>query len=179
MTVDLAPDPMNSVVRILLFVSALAPAALVAALAQARSIGTTRDVVSWIVASCLACLLPLLLVQLAARSAERLPFAAKKVESQDWLLVGVVVSYFLPLALKITDLWTFVPIVLLAAVLLATLDAIPCHPVLHVFRYRFYKVEGSNGIVYTMISRRPLLTASDIRVVKQLTPQLLLLAEDS
>ena len=168
---------MNGVIRTIFFVSALAPAALVAALVQLHSVGGTRDVICWIVASCLGCLLPMLIAHLAARSAEKTPFTAKKVESQDWLLVTVVAGYFLPLVVKIDDLWTFVPIILLAAAILATLDAVPCHPVLHLLRYRFYKVEGSNGIVYTLISQRRLLTAADIKSAKQLSAQLLLVEE--
>lgn len=168
---------MNGFIRTIFFASALAPVALVAALVQLNSVGGTRDVICWIVASCLGCLLPLLIAHLAAQSAEKLPFSAKKIESQEWLLVSMIAGYFLPLVVKIDDLWSFVPIILLAAAILATLDAIPCHPVLHVWRYRFYKVEGNNGIVYTVISKRRLLTAADIKTVRQLSAQLLLVEE--
>jgi len=83
-------------------------------------------------------------------------------------------SYFIPLISNLEDLQVLALIIVVAAVLLATLDAIPCHPMLHVLRYRFYKVEGANGMVYTLISRRKLLSAADIKSVRQLSSQLLL-----
>lgn len=165
---------MNGVIRTIFFLSAFAPAVLVSAVLQFWEIGGTFDVLVWIAASSLACLLPLLVVKAASRMSEQLPFSAKKVESQDWLLVVFVVTYFLPLITKVQDLQVFVWIFVLAAVVLATLDTIPCHPVLHVMRYRFYKVEGANGVVYTLIARRRLLSAADIKMVRQLSPQLLM-----
>ncbi len=165
---------MNTVIRTLFFVSAFAPAILVSAILQFADVGGTIHVLSWFSASILACLLPLLIVMAASKQEAVLPFSAKKVDSQDWLLVVFVVSYFIPLVTKVQDLQVFVPIFLVASIILASLDAIPCHPVLHLFRFRFYKVEALNGMVYTLITRRRILSASDIRSVKQLSPQLLL-----
>lgn len=165
---------MNTVIRSLFFVSAFAPAVFVSALLQLVEVGGTVAVFSWISASTLACLLPLLILMAASRQSEQLRFVAKKVDSQDWLVVVFVVTYFVPLVTKIQDLHVFVPIFLVASVILATLDAIPCHPVLHLFRFRFYKVEAANGMVYTLITRRRILSASDLQTVQQLSPQLLL-----
>lgn len=167
-------DMMNTFLRTLLFVSSLAPAVLVSALAQVWTAGSSFEVYCWIAASALACLLPLLVMVEAARRTAQISFSAKKIESQDWLLVVFIASYFVPLVTKVTSLQTLAFIFLIAAVLAATLDAIPAHPVLHLFRYRFYKVEGANGTVYIMITRRRLLTPSDIKNVRQLSPQLLL-----
>jgi hypothetical protein len=165
---------MNGLIRTIFFLSAFAPAVLVSAVLHFVEVGGTVEVLSWIAASSIACVFPLLVVKAATQRSAQLPFAAKKIESQDWLLVVFVVSYFLPLITKTQDLQVFIPIFLMAAVLLATLDAIPCHPVLHVMRYRFYKVEGHNGTVYTLITRRRLLSAADIKNVRQLSPQLLM-----
>jgi hypothetical protein len=165
---------MNGFVRTLLFVSAIAPAVLVAALLQWWDLGLTFPVAGWLAASAIACIFPFLVIVTAARRSATLPFSAKKVESQEWILVGVVFSYFLPLILKVKDPETITTIVVVAGFLLATLDAIPSHPVLHLFRYRFYKAEGTNGVVYVLITRRRLLTAADIKNVQQLSPNLLL-----
>lgn len=165
---------MNTVIRALFFASAFAPAVFVSALLQLIDVGGTVAVLSWISASTLACLLPLLIVMAGSQQVEQLPFVAKKVDSQDWLVVVFVVTYFIPLVTKVQDLQVFVPIFLVASIILATLDAIPCHPVLHLFRFRFYKVEAANGMIYTLITRRRILSASDLRTVKQLSPQLLL-----
>ncbi|WP_426337004.1 hypothetical protein ACN9MY_06255 [Pseudoduganella sp. R-31] len=165
---------MNGLLRTLFFVSAIAPAVLISALLQLWNLGPNMTIAGWIAASTFACLFPLLVMIAAAQRVAVMPFSAKKVEPQDWMLVVFVVSYFLPLVINVKDLHIFVGVVLVAAVILATLDAIPSHPVLHVFRYRFYKAEGTNGVVYTLITRRRLLTASDVKSVKQLTPNLVL-----
>lgn len=165
---------MNSIIRTLFFLSAIAPAVVLSAAAQFYKQGGSTEIYGWIAAGALACIFPFLVIRAAAVQTEVLAFSAKKIDSQDWLLVVFVVSYFIPLIAKLEDLQTLAWISVVAAVLLATLEAIPCHPMLHVLRYRFYKVEGDNGMVYTLISRRRLLTAADIKSVRQLSPQLLL-----
>lgn len=165
---------MNAVIRTLFFLSAIAPAIVLSAAAQIYKHGGSTQAYGWIASGALACMFPFLVIRAAAVQIEVITFSAKKVESQDWLLVVFVVSYFIPLISSLQDLEVLALIVGIGAVLLATLDAIPCHPVLHVFRYRFYKVEGANGMIYTLISRRKLLSAADIKSVRQLSAQLLL-----
>jgi hypothetical protein len=165
---------MNVTIRTLFFLSAIAPAVVLSAAAQVYKFGGSYETYGWIAAGALACVFPFLVIRAAGVQTEILAFSAKKIESQDWLLVVFVVSYFIPLITKLEDLQVLALISAVSAVLLATLEAIPCHPMLHVFRYRFYKVEGANGMVYTLISRRKLLSAADIKSVRQLSPQLLL-----
>ena len=165
---------MNVVIRTLFFLSAIAPAIVLSALAQVYKHGGSSEAYAFTAAGAIACVFPFLVIQAAARQAAKLAFTAKKVDSQDWLLVVFVVSYFIPLIANLQDLQVLALVAVVAALLLATLDAIPCHPMLHVFRYRFYKVEGANGMVYTLISRRKLLSAADIRSVRQLSALLLL-----
>ena len=165
---------MNLIIRTLFFLSAIAPAVVLSAAAQVYKHGGSNQAYGWIAAGALACIFPFLVIRASAAQAEELAFSAKKVDSQDWLLVVFVVSYFIPLISNLEDLQVLASIAVVAAMLLATLEAIPCHPMLHVFRYRFYKVEGANGMVYTLISRRKLLSAADIKSVRQLSAQLLL-----
>lgn len=165
---------MNVIVRTLFFLSAIAPAVVVSAAAQIYKHGGSNQAYGWIAAGALACVFPFLVIRAATSQAEVLVFSAKKIDSQDWLFIAIVVSYFIPLISNLEDLRVLTLLVVVAAVLLATLDAIPCHPMLHVLRYRFYKVEGANGMVYTLIARRKLLSAADIKSVRQLSTQLLL-----
>lgn len=165
---------MNTIIRTLFFLSAIAPAVVLSAAKQLYKQGGSTETYGWIAAGALACVFPFLVIRAVAAQTEVLAFSAKKIDSQDWLLVVFVVSYFLPLITNLEDLQTLALISVIAAVLLATLEAIPCHPMLHILRYRFYKVEGANGMVYTLISRRRLLSAADIKSVRQLSPQLLL-----
>lgn len=165
---------MNVIIRTIFFLSAIAPAVVVSAAAQIYKHGGSTQAYGWIAAGALACVFPFLVIRAATSQAEVLAFRAKKIDSQDWLFVAIVVSYFIPLISKLEDLQVLALILVVAAVLLATIDAIPCHPMLHVFRFRFYKVEGENGMVYILISRRRLLSVADIKSVRQLSTQLLL-----
>lgn len=165
---------MSTIIRTLFFLSALAPAVVLSAAAQLYKESGSTEVYGWITAGALACVFPFLVIRAAATQNAVIAFSAKKIDSQDWLLVVFVVSYFIPVITKLEDLQMLAMISVVAAMLLATLEAIPCHPMLHVLRYRFYKVEGANGMVYTLISRRRLLSAADIKSVRQLSPQLLL-----
>jgi hypothetical protein len=165
---------MNVIIRTLFFLSAIAPAVVVSAAAQIYKHGGSTQAYGWIAAGAMACVFPFLVIRAVTSQAEVLVFSAKKIDSQDWIFIAIVVSYFIPLISNLEDLLVLALLVVVAAVLLATLDAIPCHPMLHVLRYRFYKVEGANGMVYTLIARRKLLSAADIKSVRQLSTQLLL-----
>jgi hypothetical protein len=165
---------LNIFLRTLFFLSALAPAILLTAATQVYKHGGTAEAFGWIGAGALACALPFLIIKAAAKQVQRMPIKIKKVESQDWYLMVFVVSYFVPLVANVADLHTLAALIVIAAILLATLETIPCHPVLHVFRYRFYKLEGDNGMIYILIARRPILTAKDITSVRQLSSKLLL-----
>lgn len=165
---------MNIIIRTLFFLSAIAPAVVMSAAAQIYKHGGSTPAYGWIAAGTLACVFPFFVIRAATSQAEVLAFSARKIESQDWIFVVIIVSYFIPLITNLTDLKLFALVIFIVAVLLATLSAIPCHPVLHLSGYRFYKVEGINGMVYTLISRRKLLSAADIKSVRQLSTQLLL-----
>ena len=165
---------MNFILRTAFFLSAFAPALVVSVAANTYTYGFQDQLLPILAVGALGCVLPfLILVALGQRGAE-LAFQAKKVESQDWMLVAFVVSYFIPLVANLKDYSTFVLIMIAAALLLATIEALPCHPLLHLFRYRFYKVEATNGIVYTVITRRRILSAADLKAVREISATMLL-----
>jgi hypothetical protein len=165
---------MNSVLRTAFFTSAFAPALLISVGAQIYDTGFAAQHWLWLLAGLLGCVFPFLVVAAVSEKNELLPFEAKKIESQDWLLIVFVVSYFLPIVNKVNDQGVFVLVLVGAAVLLACVEAIPCHPLLHALKYRFYKVEGANGMIYTMISRRKILSASDVRFIRQISTNMLM-----
>jgi len=127
-----------------------------------------------LIAGALGCVLPFLIMALVSRRAESIPFEARKVESQDWILVVMVVTYFVPVVTRTDNFEAMVSILLIAAILLSAIEALPCHPLLHALRYRFYKVEASNGMIYTVITKRTILTAADIKSVKQISATMLM-----
>jgi hypothetical protein len=158
----------------MLFASALAPGIFFGALSRAWRLGGDTQTVLYIIASLVTCFLPILIIRAALQKSSQIPFKAKKIKSQEWFLVVLIVAYILPIATKVDDLEVFTLVFIVTAVVLAKLDSIPNHPVLHIFNYRFYEVEGDNGNVYMLITRRKLLNASDLKIVRQLSPQLLL-----
>lgn len=125
---------MNALIRTLFFLSAIAPAVLISAAAQLCKQGGSTEIYGWVAAGSVACVFPFLVIRAAATQVQLIAFNAKKVDSQDWLLIVMVVSYFIPLITKLEDLQMLALIAAIAAVLLATLEAIPCHPMLHVLR---------------------------------------------
>lgn len=165
---------MNKFIRTTFFVSALAPAILVSALVKIQQIKPTTELICWLAASLIASVLPFLIINAASKLTESIPFKAKKIESQDWLLITFFATYFIPIILKPGDFDFYIKIIIIASILLTTIEALPCHPLLHFFKYRFYKVEGENGIVYTLISKGKIYKASDLKNVQQLSTQLLL-----
>lgn len=164
---------MNTVLRALLFLSAFAPAAIVAGAVNWYANGSDLRHAVMIAVGAIGCLLPFLIILAISQRAEKLRFQAKKVESQDWLFVVFIGTYFVPIFLKTTDYDVFLVVLAAGALLMAAVQLIPSHPVLQAFRYRFYKVEGSNGMVYTLIARRQILKASDISEVRQISSDML------
>ena len=103
-------------------------------------------------------------------------FSAKKIESNDALIVAVFVTYVLPFALKAEDLnWRIVVWLTVAlAVISHLVGQIPPHVALRLLKVRFYKVESSSGVVYTLLTRRELLDPQNITQVRRISSSMLL-----
>lgn len=164
---------MNWILRTIFFTTALAPAALVNVGLQIRANGFTFELGCWLLAGAISCLLPFLIVIAVRQKGEALPFIAKKVESHEWLLIPFICTYLLPTAIKV-DNETLGVVLLTASFLASFLTAIPSHPLLHLAKYKFYKVEGEGGVIYTLVARRKILDASDIKFVRAISNQLLI-----
>lgn len=159
----------------LLFLSAFAPALLGLAYARYLSTGLDTIVCQLIIVSAIGCAFPFLILALIKKESEVINFTAKKVESADHLLIAFIVSYISPLAMKMADI-NFGVAALVVTVLFFSLwlmSNIPSHPILYLLGFRFYKVDSSNGIVYTLISRRNIRSPESIRKVKQISNSML------
>ena len=51
---------------------------------------------------------------------------------------------------------------------------IPSHPILYLFKFRFYKVESNDGMVYTLITRRIIRSPSNVTRVMKLSSAMLM-----
>ena len=107
---------------------------------------------------------------------ETFPFTAKKIESNDALMLAFVGTYFIPFAAKAADITPKLTLTLLgiAATVLWFSSSIPTSPLLRIFGFRFYKIESANGVVYTIITSREILDPAKVKTVKQISSSMLL-----
>lgn len=167
---------MRNSLKTVLFISALSPALVTMALVRMLSSGADVVACQLLIAGSLGTSLAFLIAALVNRVGEKLPFDAKKVESNDMLLLGFVGGYLVPVAAKALDLSFGVLVSLLVTIALSLwyVSSIPAHPVLRVFGYRFYKVESANGVVYTLLARRDIHDSKSIKFVKKISESMLM-----
>lgn len=165
---------MNKFLRGIFFGTAVAPIAVVKIIRDYYEYGYRFEYACWLVAGALSCLLPYLIIAATKDMGEKIPFEANKIESNEWILITCTISYLIPLIFKINSNLDLALVLIFGYVLLATLSSIPAHPLLHLVGYRFYKVEGQGGIVYTLIARRKIIDRKEIKTVRLMSHQLLL-----
>lgn len=147
---------MRNWLRTFLFISAFAPALVTLAYVRYVTYGFRTDVLQLLAVGVLGTILPPLIVALVHKSGETLSIQAKKIESNDFMLLAFIGSYILPFVSKSTELSFESILGLLCALgfVLWLVSSLPCHPFLRIFKYRFYKVESATGMVYTLLARR-------------------------
>ncbi|WP_139120009.1 hypothetical protein [Xanthomonas graminis] len=165
---------MRKTLQTAFFTSALAPAVIVIAAKSLWKIGPTLEAVCWLVAGAVACVLPLLIIKGVAKHAELLTIEVKKVEPLEWPLLAAIVAYIFPLVLKDLSFSQVAMVVLVAASLLSAVDALPFHPVLHFFRYRFYKAEVGSNVTCWLVVRERIIDPSRIKRVREIAPGLIM-----
>jgi hypothetical protein len=166
-------------IKTLFFLSSFSPTLLVLAYVRYDIHGIQTDVYQLIAIAILGLIIPMLILKLISTSSEKITFEAKKVESNDFLLFVFVFSYISPLIARVSEVnvmvATFITAVLVF-ILWITSD-IPSHPLLRVLKFRFYKAESSGGVVFTLISKRNIRDPKTIKMVKQLSSNMLMEAE--
>jgi hypothetical protein len=166
---------MRNWLKTLLFISTFSPALLSVAVARIWDQGFTWDATYYGFAGFAGTLTLLYIIDALRWHGEAFPFTAKKIEANDALMLGIVATYFLPLFAKAADITIAIVFALLALVfaVLWFSSSIPPSPLLRVLGYRFYKAESSNGVVYTLITRRDLLDPREVKTVKKITASML------
>jgi len=167
---------MRNTLKAVLFVSAFSPALISVGAARLISDGPFWDAIYYVVAGLMGCLSVVYILSALRWFGEEFPFQAKKIESHDALILGMVATYILPFFVRAADITVGIVLALLAlawAVFWFTDAPVPS-PLLRVMGYRFYKAESSNGIVYTLISSREILDPSNVNVVKRISGSMLL-----
>ncbi|WP_024298586.1 hypothetical protein [Methylomicrobium lacus] len=168
---------MRNWLKTILFVSAFSPTLLVLAGVRCYSRGDVDSlVVQLTVISALGTLLPLLILALVKREAEILKFVAKKVESADYFLLVFIGSYAAPVIMKIAEVDFFLTTLIIVVIFLVAwvISNIPSHPILYLIKFRFYKVESSDGMVYILITSENIRSPRDISYVKKISNGMLM-----
>jgi hypothetical protein len=138
--------------------------------------GWQQDVAQLLIIGVIGTIIPILIIKLLWRSGESIAFDAKKVESNDFMLLAFVGSYLIPIIARASEL-QFDMIVILTSVIVIMLwitSYIPSHPLLRILRFRFYKAESSSGVVYILISKRDIRDAKSIKFVKRISETMLM-----
>jgi hypothetical protein len=127
------------------------------------------------IAGLIGTLFSLYIVDAFRWNAERFDISVKKLEPNDALMLSVVVSYFVPFFGKISDisLHYIIFIVVCGWAVFSYSSAILPSPTLRLWGYRFYKVETSNGVVFTLVSRRQIMSPGDVKSVKRISDYML------
>jgi hypothetical protein len=167
---------MRNTLKAVLFVAAFSPALVSVGAARLLAREPFWDAIYYVVAGLIGSLSVIYILSALKWKGEAFFFHAKKVESNDALLFGVVFTYIFPFFLKAADITVAVVIGLgvIAWGIFWFTDAPVPSPLLRVMGYRFYKVEASNGMVYTLITTREILDPRNIKMVKRISGSMLL-----
>lgn len=166
---------MRNWLRTVLFISAFSPALLSLAYVRYSQHGWATEVVQLGIAGVLGCVIPVLVMRLLSSQGEVFIIQVKKVDSNDFMLMVFICSYLMPFVLKGVDLpfSTIAVILLVIGIVLWLISSLPAHPLLRFIRFRFYKIESSSGMVYTLITKREIISPEQIKSVKKISSSML------
>lgn len=121
-------------------------------------------------------MLPFLILAWIKKESETINFKAKKVESADYLLLVFIGSYTAPIIMKVAEIDFGVTSLIVGILFIVAwlISHIPSHPILYIAKFRFYKIESDNGMVYTLITRREIRNPKSIKSVKQISSSMLM-----
>ena len=168
---------MRNWLKTILFVSSFSPTLLVLAGVRYYSIGKLDSLVIQLsIISIIGIVLPFLILALVRKEAQRVNFSAKKVESADYYLLVFLGSYASPVVMKIAEIDFLMAVITIGLIFIVAwfVSNIPSHPILYLFKFRFYKVESSDGMVYTLITRRIIRSPSNVTRVMKLSSAMLM-----
>lgn len=167
---------MRNWLRTVLFVSAFSPALITMAYVRYDIHGWRTDVLQLGVIGLIGSIIPFSIIRLVKTHGESFKIQAKKVESSDFMLLAFIGSYLLPLILKGADVSvnSIAVILTIFGIVLWLTSSLPAHPLLRIMKFRFYKFEASNGMVYTLISNREIRDPREIGSVKKISQNMLM-----
>ncbi|EJX1247435.1 TPA: hypothetical protein ACX3E3_005357 [Vibrio parahaemolyticus] len=167
---------MRNSLKTVFFLSSFSPTLL--ALAAVRYFISGADLLFYQLVSvfALGLMLFILIFKLVINKGEKINFKAKKVESTDYFLLVFLAAYTAPIIMRMVELnFKIISIILgLLMVTLWVMPYIPSHPLMYLLKYKFYKVESDNGVVYTLISKRNIRDPKTIKEVISISDSMLM-----
>ena len=166
---------MRNYLKTLLFLSAFSPALITLSYVRYDAHGLRTETTILATLGIIGFLSSTVIIKFLNKKCESFRVIVKKVESNDFMLVVFVASYLTPLVVKCADISfnKIMAILSIIALLFWLTNSLPAHPLLRLFRFRFYKVELFNGMVYTLISKREIRDPSQITLVKKVSETML------
>ncbi|KJC44113.1 hypothetical protein UB31_21310 [Bradyrhizobium sp. LTSP849] len=167
---------MRNTLKTVLFVAAFSPALISVGVARLFGGSPFWDAIYYVAAGLIGSLMVVYVLTALKWRGEEFPFAVRKIESNDVLLLGVVVTYIFPFLARASDI-TVGAILLIGCVVWVVFwltDATIPSPLMRLVGYRFYKAESANGMVYTLITRREIFDPRDVKTVKRISGSMLL-----
>jgi hypothetical protein len=167
---------MRNALKAVLFVSTFSPALISVGVARLLSGAAFWDSIYYLVAGMIGTLSVVYILSALKWHGEALPFQAKKIESNDALLFGVIFTYIFPFFVRAADITFGIVVALIVVVWMVFwfADLPASSPLMRVMGFRFYKAEASNGMVYILISNRQIIDPSDVKLVKRSSASMLL-----
>ncbi|MES2353126.1 MAG: hypothetical protein V4568_01790 [Pseudomonadota bacterium] len=167
---------MRNWLRTLLFISAFSPALITMAYVRYEIYGWRTDVLQLLIIGFLGSMIPIAIIKLVKDQGESFHIQAKKIESSDFMLLAFVGSYLLPLILRGAEISVnaIAGVLAITGGLLWLMSSLPAHPLLRVLKFKFYKLESSTGMVYTLISKREIRDPTEVKYVKKLSETMLI-----
>jgi hypothetical protein len=167
---------MRNILKAVLFMAAFSPALISVGAARFYWGGPFWDAIYYVIAGFIGSLAVVYILTALKWKGEAFPFNARKIESNDMLLFGVVATYIFPFFAKASDITVGIIVMLGFFVwgIFWFTDATVPSPLLRILGYRFYKAEAANGMVYTLITQREILDPRDVKMVKQISGSMLL-----
>ena len=166
---------MRNWLKTTLFVSVFSPALLSLAYVQYTIDGFSGSAPFFAAVGLFGIAITLGIMRLIQKHGEVIAFTAKKVENNDVMMLGVISTYIVPFLTKGAEITSGLAIAIICGIafVLWFVGSLPPHPVLRLLKFRFYKVESSTGMVYTLISKRDLLHPNHVHRVKRISSSML------
>ncbi|MDF3124665.1 hypothetical protein [Rheinheimera sp. 1928-s] len=168
---------MRNWLKTILFVSSFSPTLFV--IAGVRFYSTCKIdllAIQLVTISIIGTILPLLIIALLKKESEIYKFKAKKVESADYFLLVFVASYSAPIVMKLAEINAEATTAIISLIFIVSwfISNIPSHPLLYLLKYRFYKVESDDGMVFVLITKRQIRSPSNITSVIRISNGMLM-----